>query len=120
MRLLVFIPFMFVQLLFNPFGLADNSPRDFSNQHLVFKKYESQNSLPVFLFEEEVVDLNDGEQKNIKQNRQDSGLFLQNSGTSYLNNAIGPLLSRNRRFFHLSHSSRKLFRIYRNLRLKKI
>ena len=117
MRILVLIPFMFVQLLFNPFGLADNSQRDFSKHHLVFKKYESQNSFSVFLFEEEVEDLNDGEQKNIKQNRHASGFFLQNSGTAYLNNAIGPLQSRNRQFFHLSHSSRKLFRIYRNLRL---
>jgi hypothetical protein len=54
MRILVFIPLILFQFLFiNPFGLDSIKTWGSESQHLIFKKYDSEKSLPVLLIEEE-------------------------------------------------------------------
>ena len=57
MRILVFIPLILFQFLFiNPFGLDSLKTWGSGSQHLIFKKYDSEKSLPVLLIEEEEVE----------------------------------------------------------------
>lgn len=65
MRILVFIPLIIFQFLFiNPYGLESNQSWGTGSQPVIFKKYNSEKSLPVLLIEEEVEDSEDSEDKD--------------------------------------------------------
>jgi len=57
MRITFFISLTIFQFLFiNPYGLDGNQSWGGGNKHEIFKKYNSEKSLPVFLIKEEVKD----------------------------------------------------------------
>jgi len=75
MRILVFIPLIIFQFLFiNPFGLDSNQSWGSGSKHLIFKKYDSEKSLPVLIIEEEVEDTEDSDDSD-----EDSRIYSRNS-----------------------------------------
>jgi hypothetical protein len=118
MRILVFIPLIIFQFLFiNPFGLDSIQSWGAGSQHVIFKKYNSEKSLPVLLIEEEVEDSEDPEkdsriytrQSNFSDNHFSLVLSLFQSFRSGLFSSVNPL--------NLRNLGIDLFQLNRNLRL---
>lgn len=118
MRIFVFIPLIIFQFLFiNPFGLANNQFDELGNAQLVFKKYDSEKSLPVLLIEEEVEGTEDSESDNIEQSRPIIHADLDFSFTYISLNSFRLGLSASIDSLNRRDSRLHLFQLYRNLRL---
>lgn len=118
MRILVFIPLIIFQFLFiNPFGLDSNQSWGAASQHLIFKKYDSEKSLPVLLIEEEVEDSEDSDEDSRIYSRQlihsnDHFSFIFSAFQSFRSGLYSSINSLNLRNLGID-----LFQLNRNLRL---
>lgn len=118
MRILVFIPLILFQFLFiNPFGLDNHSYFGVGNQHVTFKKYDSEKSPPVLIIEEEVEDSEDSEDESRMYSRQsillmDCFSFYSCSKHSFRSGLFSSINSLNLRNLGI-----ELFHLNRNLRL---
>jgi hypothetical protein len=118
MRLIVSIPLIIFQILFlSPVGLANNQIGEFGHHHLLFKKSDSQKSIPISLAEQEVEDTDDSENEKGKHSRlivfsdfnfSFNGIFLQ-SFRSGLSKGINSL--------NLRDLGLNLFQLHHNMRL---
>ena len=118
MRILVFIPLIICQFLFiNPFGSDNNQAWVAGNRQVIFKKYDSEKSLPVLLIEEEVKDSEDSDDDSHVCSRQ---FFLSSVHFSFV---INPDQSFRSGLFssinslNLRNLGIDLFHLNRNLRL---
>ncbi len=118
MRILVFIPLIIFQFLFiTPFGLDSNQSWGAASQHLIFKKYDSEKSLPVLLIEEEVEDSEDSDEDSRIYSRQfihsnDHFSFIFSAFQSFRSGLYSSINSLNLRNLGID-----LFQLNRNLRL---
>ena len=118
MRILVFIPLILFQFLFiNPFGLDSIKTWGSESQHLIFKKYDSEKSLPVLLIEEEVEDSEDSDDDSHVYSRHfiHSSVhfsFVHNPYQSFRSGLFSSINSLNLRNLGID-----LFHLNRNLRL---
>jgi len=118
MRILVFIPLIIFQFLFiNPNGLESNQSWGAGSKHVIFKKYNSEKSLPVLLIEEEVEDSEDSDEDSHIFSSQfihanDHFSFLISAFQSFrsgLFSSVNPI--------NLRNLGIDLFQLNRNLRL---
>lgn len=115
MRILVFIPLVIFQFLFiNPLGLDSNQSWIAGSQHVIFKKYDSEKSLPVLLIEEEVEDSEDDSHVYSRQyiHSNDHFSFIFSTLQSFRSGLFSSINSLN-----LRNSGIDLFQLNRNLRL---
>ena len=116
MRILVFIPLIIFQFLFiNPFGLDSNQSWGAASQHLIFKKYDSEKSLPVLLIEEEEVEDTDEDSRIYSRqfiHSNDRFSLIFNTFHSFRSGLYSSINSLNLRNLGID-----LFQLNRNLRL---
>ena len=121
MRILVFIPLIIFQFLFiNPFGLDSNQSWGAGSQHLIFKKYDSEKSLPVLIIEEEVEDTEDSDDSDEDSRIYSRQFIHSNDHFSFIFSAFQSFRSglySSINSLNLRNLGIDLFQLNRNLRL---